>query len=85
MPPCAIFLTEARKVIVASEFLGNLGSSEHAFGLFWGITSWGLFALGARPEVRSDRRSAVPSTQIRSQPSEADACAGLIPTSARPW
>lgn len=50
-----ISLADARNLIVANEWLGNLGSSEHAFGLFFGEFLSGCVSFGstAGTKVRS--------------------------------
>ena len=50
-----ISLADARSVIVANEFLGTLGSAEHAFGLFVGEHLAGCVCFGstAGTKVRS--------------------------------
>jgi hypothetical protein len=50
-----ISLAEARNLVVASEWLGNLGSSEFAFGLFFGAYLAGVACFGstAGTKVRS--------------------------------
>jgi hypothetical protein len=50
-----ISLAEARNLVVASEWLGNLGSSEFAFGLFFGEYLAGCVCFGstAGTKVRS--------------------------------
>lgn len=42
-----ISLAEARNLVIASEWLGNLGSSEHAFGLFFGEYLAGCVCFGS--------------------------------------
>jgi hypothetical protein len=42
-----ISLSEARNLVVASEWLGNLGSSEFAFGLFFGEYLAGVVCFGS--------------------------------------
>ncbi|HTR24859.1 MAG TPA: hypothetical protein VMI10_12845 [Terriglobales bacterium] len=42
-----ISLADARNLIVAQEWLGNLGSSEHAFGLFFGDHLAGCVCFGS--------------------------------------
>jgi hypothetical protein len=42
-----ISLSEARNLVVASEWLGNLGSSEFAFGLFFGEYLAGVACFGS--------------------------------------
>ena len=42
-----ISLTDARNLIVAQEWLGNLGSTEHAFGLFFGEHLAGCVCFGS--------------------------------------
>jgi hypothetical protein len=50
-----ISLAEARNLVVASEWLGNLGSAEFAFGLFFGAYLAGVACFGstAGTKVRS--------------------------------
>ena len=47
-----ISLAEARNLVVAQEWLGNLGSTEHAFGLFFGEHLAGCVCFGSTAGTR---------------------------------
>ena len=61
-----ISLADARNLIVANEWLGNLGSTEHAWGLSLVTTSQVASALAPRLERKSGHPSVVRNTQTKS-------------------